>query len=59
MEAPETHYARSGELHIAYQVLGEGPRDLLLFFARNVSIDSMDDEPALRRFHHRLASFTV
>jgi class 3 adenylate cyclase/pimeloyl-ACP methyl ester carboxylesterase len=26
---PETRYARSGDLHIAYQVLGEGPVDLL------------------------------
>ena len=26
---PETRYARSGELNIAYQVTGEGPRDLV------------------------------
>jgi hypothetical protein len=24
-ETPETRYAKSGDLHIAYQVLGEGP----------------------------------
>lgn len=57
-DGPEPEYARSGDVHIAYQVLGEGPRDLLLFFARNVSIDSMDEEPGLRRFHGRLASFS-
>jgi hypothetical protein len=28
MEAPETRYAESGGLHIAYQVLGEGARPL-------------------------------
>jgi pimeloyl-ACP methyl ester carboxylesterase len=26
---PETHYARSGEVHIAYQVIGDGPFDLV------------------------------
>ena len=26
---PETRYARSGDLHIAYQTLGDGPADLL------------------------------
>src|SRR5439155_4602083 len=27
--APETRYARSGDIHIAYQVVGEGPVDLV------------------------------
>lgn len=26
---PETRYAKSGDVHIAYQVLGDGPIDLL------------------------------
>jgi hypothetical protein len=26
---PETRYAKSGELHIAYQVMGAGPLDLV------------------------------
>lgn len=55
---PETHYARSGAVHIAYQVLGQAPLNLLQFFASNVSIDSMDEEPALVRFHDRLRSFS-
>jgi class 3 adenylate cyclase/pimeloyl-ACP methyl ester carboxylesterase len=29
MEVPETRYAKSGELSIAYQVFGEGPRDIV------------------------------
>ena len=29
MRVPETKYARSGELAIAYQVHGDGPCDLL------------------------------
>ena len=27
---PETRYARSGEVSIAYQVVGDGPRDLIV-----------------------------
>jgi len=30
MEMPETRYARSGDVAIAYQVLGEGPFDVVL-----------------------------
>ena len=56
-ENQATHYPRSGDTHIAYQVLGEGPPDLLHFFGINVSVDSIDEEPALVRFHSRLASF--
>ena len=26
---PETHYARSGDVHVAYQVVGDGPFDLV------------------------------
>ena len=29
VELPETHYAKSGEVNIAYQVTGEGPFDLV------------------------------
>ena len=29
MQAPEVRYARSGSIDVAYQVLGEGPLDLL------------------------------
>jgi class 3 adenylate cyclase len=56
--APETRYARSGDAHIAYQVLGEGPLDLLYLSSGTISIDSIDDEPGFARFHRELASFT-
>ena len=29
MEPPETRYAKSGDVHIAYQVIGTGPFDLI------------------------------
>jgi hypothetical protein len=30
MDPPETRYAKSGDLHIAYQVTGSGPLDLIV-----------------------------
>ena len=59
-DIPETRYAKTADgVHIAYQVLGDGPRDLLSFgYGSNFSIDSRDEEPHLRHFEHRLASFS-
>ena len=54
---PETFFARSGGTHIAYQVLGDGPLDILAFSSSVIPIDSIDEEPAFARFHRRLASF--
>lgn len=56
-EAREIQYAACGDALIAYQVLGQRQPTLLQFFSSNASIDSMDEQPALRRFHERLASF--
>jgi class 3 adenylate cyclase len=44
-------------MDIAYQVLGDGPNDLLVLPGPFVPIDSIDDEPSMYRFHRRLASF--
>src|ERR1700704_2981636 len=54
----ETRYARSGDAHIAYQVLGEDGADLLYLSSGTISIDSIDDEPGFARFHRDLASFS-
>jgi pimeloyl-ACP methyl ester carboxylesterase len=56
-QAPRTRYAKSGDLDIAYQVLGDGPVDLLVLPGPFVAFDSIEAEPALFRFHRRLASF--
>lgn len=56
-QAPRTRYAKCGDLDIAYQVLGDGPTDLLVLPGPFVAIDSIDAEPGLYRFHRRLASF--
>jgi class 3 adenylate cyclase/pimeloyl-ACP methyl ester carboxylesterase len=53
-----TRYATSDGGDIAYQVLGDGPVDILLYSGSMVSIDCMDDEPSLARFQRRLASFS-
>jgi pimeloyl-ACP methyl ester carboxylesterase len=56
---PETHYARVGDAHIAYQVIGQGPLDLLeLSNGTNISIDETNEEPHWERYVHRLASFS-
>jgi class 3 adenylate cyclase len=54
----ETHYAKSGDAHIAYQVLSESGPDLLYLSSGTISIDSIDEEPGFARFHRDLASFT-
>ena len=55
---PDTRYARSGEVNIAYQVLGKGPPDLVLVPGWVSNIDVFWEEPALARFFTRLSSFS-
>lgn len=55
---PRTRYARSGDIDIAYQVLGDGPVDLLVLPGPSIPIDSIDDEPSMHRFYRRLSSFS-
>jgi acyl-coenzyme A synthetase/AMP-(fatty) acid ligase len=55
---PETRYAKSGDVNIAYQVLGKGPPDLVLVPGWVSNIDVCWEEPAFNRFLTRLASFT-
>jgi class 3 adenylate cyclase len=54
----EIRYADSGGVFVAYQVLGDGERDLLIVMDGFIPIDSMDDEPRLARVMRRLGSFT-
>jgi class 3 adenylate cyclase len=55
---PETRYAKSGEVNIAYQVVGEGPLDLVYVPGWISNIELMWEEPALARLLQRLASFS-
>ena len=56
-QAPRTRYAKCGDIDIAYQVVGEGPVDLLVLPGPIIPFDSIEAEPTLYRFHRRLASF--
>lgn len=53
-----TQYARSGGIHIAYQVVGDGPRDLVYVPGWVSHLEQAREEPALAYFLERLSSFT-
>ena len=58
MQPPQTHYARSGDVNIAYQVLGDGPIDVVHVppFISNLELQWQDSNQA--RYFRRLASFS-
>jgi pimeloyl-ACP methyl ester carboxylesterase len=57
VQQPETRFALSGDAHIAYQVVGSGPIDLVYVpgWVSNVALNWQ--EPSYARFLERLASF--
>jgi pimeloyl-ACP methyl ester carboxylesterase len=55
---PETRYAQSGNVNIAYQVVGQGPNDLILVPGWVSNIDMFWEEPAVEKFMRRVASFS-
>jgi hypothetical protein len=57
MEIPDVHYARSGDVAIAYQVVGDGPVDIV--FVRGFAGDLLStwDQPLLTRHVLDLAEF--
>ena len=54
----ETRYARSGDLNIAYQVLGDGPIDLVWAPGYMSHLEQNQWWPAYASFLERLASFS-
>src|SRR5262245_40414734 len=54
---PETRYAKSGDNYIAYQVMGEGPFDLVYVPGFVSHLDLQMEAPASANFFNRLASF--
>jgi class 3 adenylate cyclase/pimeloyl-ACP methyl ester carboxylesterase len=56
VDVPETRYARSGDVSIAYQVVGEGPLDLI--FVPVISHLELIWESEQARFLERLASIS-
>ncbi len=57
LEIPKTHYARSGDVNIAYQVLGDGPIDLVFVMGWVSHLECFWTEPTFARFLRRLSQF--
>jgi pimeloyl-ACP methyl ester carboxylesterase/DNA-binding CsgD family transcriptional regulator len=55
---PTTQYARSGPVSVAYQVVGDGPTDLILVPGFVSHVEMAWEEPRLAHFLSRLASFS-
>ncbi|HWZ72941.1 MAG TPA: adenylate/guanylate cyclase domain-containing protein [Casimicrobiaceae bacterium] len=55
---PETRFTRSGSMHLAYQVVGEGPFDLVYVPGWVSHVELAWEEPSLASFLERLASFS-
>ena len=58
MSAPPVRYADSGGVEIAYQVLGEGPPDIIWLGGALTHLELLWEHPAYRRFCEQLASFS-
>ncbi|MGH2679023.1 MAG: adenylate/guanylate cyclase domain-containing protein [Actinomycetota bacterium] len=59
MPPPETRYAKTADgVHIAYQVVGDGPVDMVFVMGWVTNIEAMWDDPDFARFLGRLAGFS-
>ncbi len=57
-ERPRTQYAKNGDVHIAYQVVGDGPVDLVYSSGVFSNIEVAWEHPTWCKFYKRLASFS-
>ena len=58
MSAPEVRYADGSGVEIAYQVLGEGPPDVVWVAGAITHLGVLWEHPGYRRFCEQLASFS-
>ena len=56
--SPETRYARSGDVSIAYQVLGDGPYDLVWTPGALSHLELRLEDEGVARFYRALSSFS-
>jgi class 3 adenylate cyclase len=56
-EAPQTRFVRNGDVHLAYQIVGNGPIDLLFIDTWAHHVDLVWDIPDFARLLRRLSSF--
>ena len=57
MDIPEIRFAKSGDVHIAYQVVGDGPVDLVFIYDWIWNLELQWENPLSARFLERLSSF--
>jgi pimeloyl-ACP methyl ester carboxylesterase len=57
VEQPQTHYAKGPEGNIAYQVIGDGPMDLVIVPGWFSHVDLLWSDPGWPKFIGELASF--
>jgi pimeloyl-ACP methyl ester carboxylesterase len=58
MSTPPTQYAKSGDASVAYQVVGEGPIDLVLVLGFATHLELQWESPPFARFFERITSFS-
>jgi len=58
VKPPQTQYAKSGDVNIAYQVLGDGPGDLIHVPPFVSNLELQWEDPAQARYYKRLSSFS-
>ena len=54
----EVRFARSGDVHVAYRVVGDGPIDLVYAQGALTHLEVYWELPAFRRYCERLGEFT-
>lgn len=57
IEPPQTEYAKSGDVHIAYQVVGTGPPDIITVAGWLTHLDVFWEEPGFARIPERIRTF--
>jgi class 3 adenylate cyclase len=58
LEVPDTRYARAGDVHIAYQVVGDGPIDVVYVPPQLQQLEHLWVEPRVAAFFERIARFS-
>src|SRR3954465_1609459 len=57
LSSPQTKYAKSGDVSIAYQVVGDGPIDVVLVLGFATHVELEWESPPFARFFERIGSF--
>ena len=50
MTTPRTLYAKSGDVHLAYQAIGAGERDIVLVLDWASHLEAVWEQPFIREF---------